>query len=229
MTTETKGPDTLVQKLAAVMAQVERVPKNGWNDFHKYHYATEADLSDAVRSSLARFGVMLIPTVDKLEWREVQGKNGTEKIATLTVRFTATDGKDKLEFTVIGEGQDRGDKATYKAMTGATKYALLKLFLIPTGDDPEKDEEEKPRPRPAKDNGAAAAAKMREAVKDPKGRIQAVIAWAKKHGRSRADLGKIMGRLIPDGQPFEPNSAELQSLETAIALADAAAVSEARQ
>jgi hypothetical protein len=137
-------PSTLVEKLAAVMAAVERVPKNGWNDFHKYHYATEADLSDAVRSNLARHGVMLIPTVDKLEWRTVQAKNGEEKIATLTVRFTATDGKDKIDFTVIGEGQDRGDKATYKAMTGATKYALLKLFLIPTGDDPETEEDEHP-------------------------------------------------------------------------------------
>jgi hypothetical protein len=110
---------------------------------------------------------MLIPTVDKLEWRAVQTKNGEEKIATLTVRFTATDGKDKLEFTVIGEGQDRGDKATYKAMTGATKYALLKLFLIPTGDDPEKDEDEKPAPRSAPKSSADAAAKVRAAAAKP--------------------------------------------------------------
>jgi hypothetical protein len=167
MSTETPNPpQSLVGKLAAVMAAVERVPKNGWNDFHKYHYATEADLSDAVRSNMARYGVMLVPSVDKLEWREIQGKNGTEKIATLTVRFTATDGKDKFEFVVIGEGQDRGDKATYKAMTGATKYALLKLFLIPTGDDPETEGGEQPH------TGSRAAprqqaAKQAEAPKPP--------------------------------------------------------------
>ena len=39
----------LVQKLAGVMADVKHVPKNGRNDFHKYDYATEADIADAVR------------------------------------------------------------------------------------------------------------------------------------------------------------------------------------
>src|SRR5699024_6730814 len=38
-------------------------------------------------------------------------------------------------------GQDAGDKAVYKAITGATKYALMKVFMIPTGDDPEQDYE----------------------------------------------------------------------------------------
>lgn len=138
----------LVEKLAAVMAQVKHVPKSGWNDFHKYKYATEADITDCVRAAMAERGVMLIPSVEKTEWRTVQNKSGAQEvIATLTVRFMATDGKDKIEFFAIGEGQDRGDKATYKAMTGAVKYALLKLFLIPTGDDPEKEESEKPAAR----------------------------------------------------------------------------------
>lgn len=168
MATEMKAPANLVEKLAAVMAQVERVPKNGENKFHGYKYATEADLSDAVRSNLARFGVMLIPSVEKIDWREAQTKRGAERIATLTVQFTVTDGASEIRFNVIGEGQDPGDKATYKAMTGATKYALLKLFLIPTGDDPETEEGEQPHvgsraaPRneapkqtpPAKTNGA---------------------------------------------------------------------------
>jgi hypothetical protein len=42
---------------------------------------------------------------------------------------------------MIGEGQDAGDKGPYKAMTGAQKYALMKTFMIPTGDDPEADED----------------------------------------------------------------------------------------
>jgi len=154
-------PANLIAKLAAVMAAVERVPKHGENKFHGYKYATEADLSDAVRSNLARYGVMLIPSVEKVEWTKVPTKNGEERLATLTVKFTATDGKTEFAFTVLGEGQDRGDKATYKAMTGATKYALLKLFLIPTGDDPEKDEEEHRAPPRA----AARPAPKAEAAK----------------------------------------------------------------
>lgn len=157
MSTETQKPTNLVEKLAAVMAAVERVPKNGENKFHGYKYATEADLSDAVRSNLAKHGVMLVPSVESLEWREVETKRGKERIATLRVKFTATDGATQIEFTVIGEGQDPGDKATYKAMTGAMKYALLKLFLIPTGDDPEREDDEAPHTgsRAAPKNGAA--------------------------------------------------------------------------
>ena len=40
---------------------------------------------------------------------------------------------------VAGEGLDTGDKAPYKAMTGALKYALLQSFLLATGDNPENE------------------------------------------------------------------------------------------
>jgi hypothetical protein len=40
---------------------------------------------------------------------------------------------------VAGQGLDVGDKAPYKAMTGALKYALLQSFLLATGDDPEDE------------------------------------------------------------------------------------------
>lgn len=136
----------LIQKCAAVMASVAHVPKRGRNSFHNYDYATEADIADAVRESMAHEGVMLIPSVEKAEWREAETKSGKERAVTLTVRYRLTDGAESLEFVILGEGQDRGDKATYKAMTGATKYALLKLFLISTGDDPEAEEGEKPPP-----------------------------------------------------------------------------------
>ena len=36
--------------------------------------------------------------------------------------------------------EDAGDKGIYKAIAGAQKYALMKVFMIPTGDDPEADE-----------------------------------------------------------------------------------------
>ena len=44
-----------------------------------------------------------------------------------------------LVVAVAGEGADAGDKAPYKAMTGALKYALLQSFLLSTGDDPEDE------------------------------------------------------------------------------------------
>ena len=45
-----------------------------------------------------------------------------------------------FETTIItGEGMDKGDKAGYKAYTGALKYFLADTFMVATGDDPEKD------------------------------------------------------------------------------------------
>ncbi|SDE53559.1 ERF superfamily protein [Myxococcus virescens] len=131
---------SLVRKLAEVMGSVGHVPKSGRNNFHKYDYATEADIVAAVRTGMADRALMLIPTVVDTKWSPPDRQK--DRLVTLTVRFTLHDGEsgEALSFEVLGEGQDPGDKATYKALTGATKYALLKLFLIPTGDDPEQDD-----------------------------------------------------------------------------------------
>jgi len=49
------------------------------------------------------------------------------------------DTAEEISVKVAGEGLDPGDKAPYKAMTGALKYALLQSFLLATGDDPEEE------------------------------------------------------------------------------------------
>lgn len=153
---------SLVTKLAEVMGEIHRVAKNGHNDFHKYDYATESDITAAVRGLMADRHLMLVPDVTDTKWREVPGRNGPQSICTLHVKFSVHDGDtgEVMEFNALGEGQDSLDKATYKAMTGAVKYALLKLFLIPTGNDPE-DEQPEPK-RQAKKATPAAEAKSPE-------------------------------------------------------------------
>lgn len=44
---------------------------------------------------------------------------------------------EKIEVPWIGQGADKGDKGCYKAITGGYKTFLMKMFMIPTGDDPE--------------------------------------------------------------------------------------------
>lgn len=146
------GPKSLIKKLASVMGLIERVPKRGRNQTHAYDYATEADIVGEVRKAMASQALLMVPTVVGVKWDAKTTKSGAEmKICTLRVRFTLFDGEsgESLSFEVFGQGEDTGDKSTYKAMTGATKYALLKLFLIPTGDDPENDGTNgKPQPPP---------------------------------------------------------------------------------
>lgn len=127
---ETKG---LFVKLAEVMGAVERVEKRGRNEFHKYDYATEADIVEAVRKALAERHVMLLPSI-----REAT-VNGT--LTTLSLVFTFVDGDtgQREELSWLGRGDDNADKGLGKAYTNAVKTFLRAQFLIPSGDDPEAD------------------------------------------------------------------------------------------
>ena len=132
----------LVSKLSRVMDEVQYIQKRGFNKFHRYKYATESDVSEKVREVLAKENVVMMPDVVEHTTREhINLKGNREYIATVKMKFTFIDGETGEEISIhsVGEGQDAGDKAVYKAITGATKYALMKAFMIPTGDDPEAD------------------------------------------------------------------------------------------
>jgi len=133
----------LVKKLSKVMQEVKYIQKKGHNKFHNYKYATEADVAEKVREILSQQNVVMIPNMTSHSIREhTTSKGNREYIATVTMEFKFIDGDtgEEITFTMVGEGQDPGDKASYKAITGAQKYALMKAFMIPTGDDPEQDE-----------------------------------------------------------------------------------------
>ena len=72
------------------------------------------------------------------------------------MRLSHAESGEWIEIDIIGEGYDRGDKAVYKAITGARKYGLACLFDLVTTDDPETDSPEASRPRfePTRANGA---------------------------------------------------------------------------
>lgn len=134
---------TLVKKLVKVMQQVKYIQKRGHNKFHNYTYATEADIAEAVREVLSENNVMLIPNMLSHEIMEKTNRSGNvEYIVTVKMEFTFYDGDtgETITYHMSGQGQDAGDKGIYKAVTGAQKYALMKAFMIPTGDDPEADE-----------------------------------------------------------------------------------------
>lgn len=132
---------SLVKKIAEVMKAVGGVPKRGYNSFHKYHYATEADILDAVRSELASRHCILVPSVESFEIRDVATQKGVDRLTSVLMRFTAMDGETGESFTfgMLGQGQDPGDKGAYKAETGAEKYAVKKLFMLGDDADPEGD------------------------------------------------------------------------------------------
>jgi hypothetical protein len=132
----------LRQKLAEVRRRIGYVQKRGFNERNNYSYVTAADLAGAVGDILAELGVVIVPRLESIAYEPVRS-NGAEaaRAAQVVMAYTFTDVEsgDEITTKVAGQGLDAGDKAPYKAMTGALKYALLQSFLLATGDDPEDE------------------------------------------------------------------------------------------
>lgn len=143
----TEEKKSLVKKLAQIMGNIGSVEKSGFNNFNKYNYTTEADVQAHTSKKMAKENIMLIPYEVSHDIKEVTTRKGNvEHLYTGTWDFKAIDGDsgEELIVRVTGQGQDSGDKAAFKALTGAHKYALMKLFQISTGDDPERDSDNTP-------------------------------------------------------------------------------------
>lgn len=133
-------PVKLAAKIAKVMEAVGYVSKTGTNSAMGYKFVQASAVADKVREQLVKFNVSMTPTnIDVIS--DGVTPSGKQTLMTLRFTWTLTDGDsgETLSFQSVGTGADMGDKAAYKAATGALKYALLTAFLIPTGDDPEAD------------------------------------------------------------------------------------------
>ena len=129
----------LREKFAEVRRRLGYVQKRGHNERHHYSYVTAADLAGSVGDILAELGVIVIPQLQSISTEPP--RSSSERIARIVMNYRFVDARSGEELTVrvAGEGADAGDKAPYKAMTGALKYALLQSFLLATGDDPEDE------------------------------------------------------------------------------------------
>lgn len=141
---ELYGRAVLAGKMAEVMAAAEHVEKRGKNDHFGYHYATEADVADALRLLLAERGICMIPTSRVVQTRPVTTSNNRDTFITEVVcQVEFIDSETGASFTaeMPGAGEDGMDKGAAKATTGAIKYVLMKTFALSTGDDPEQSQE----------------------------------------------------------------------------------------
>lgn len=129
---------TIGYKMAKVLAEIQKIPKEGFNEHFKYKYVREDTLTEQIRPLLAKHGLSLMFGAEVLA---DPGEGRTRVLA----RFLLTDVHgNTLESFVPGEGKDlhHQDKALPKALTGAMKYWLYKTFLVSTGDDQEMDGKE---------------------------------------------------------------------------------------
>jgi hypothetical protein len=137
---------------------------------------------NAVGPALRRHGVVVVPMLEDVNYRDVQtstGKASRECTVKVRYRFHGPAG-DFLDCVTPGESMDFGDKGAPKAMSVAYRIALLQALCLPTDDnDPDASNYERAAV-PAQNNGKlgqptadlteadVARAKIRKACVDSK-------------------------------------------------------------
>lgn len=94
--------------------------------------------------------ILIVPVFAEMLHFSQPSQGKTSYITTVRYSFELLDldGGGTLPMQIILSGGDALDKGATKALTGAIKYALTTLFLIPTGDDPEADPKGQDRKEP---------------------------------------------------------------------------------
>lgn len=104
-----------------------------------YKAVTHDAVTGMVRNALIEEGVIIVPSVIEAIFRpkEPDAKQRLYE-ATYEIAFVNMDDpQDRIVTRQNAHALDNGDKAPGKAMSYATKYAILKLFNIETGEDEE--------------------------------------------------------------------------------------------
>lgn len=150
-------------KARAALAEMGVLKREGNNNYDKYKYFSEAQYKELFTSLLSKNGLELNFTEIAYEMFEGPEKQANGRVVRLEFVLTDTETGFYETATVTGEGIDKGDKAGYKAMTGALKYYFADVWCVATGDDAEKDSpnfgkmnDRKPKPTGDKISPAAA-------------------------------------------------------------------------
>lgn len=140
------------------LADMGVIGKDKKNKYDGYTYLSESGYKRIFTNLFSKHNLEM--KSDEIEYHPIPG---TEKMPIgrkVKIQFTLFDTETGFfeETEVTGEGIDRGDKAGYKAFTGALKYYLATTFMVATGDDAEKDspevqpvqQQQKPAPKQRK-------------------------------------------------------------------------------
>ena len=137
---------TLKEKLVKIYEAIDHIEKKGHNKAQGYFYIRSADVTHAIRKQLAELKVYAEINFEFIgdSYTIARAKDKDAPFSAVNVRcsiiFRDLESDEILSASGLGSGADGGDKAAYKAQTGALKYALKNAFLVPDEADPEADE-----------------------------------------------------------------------------------------
>ena len=131
----------IYQRINAVMQKVAYVQKD--KRVQDYMAVTHDNVTSVVRPYFVEFGIAVVPVMvaSKTETTGTTTSKGTPILryeATYEVAFVNMDEPtDRIVVRLDAHGNDTGDKAPGKALSYATKYAILKVLLLETGENDE--------------------------------------------------------------------------------------------
>lgn len=141
----------IYQRINKVMKQVQYVQKDkavsggGAN----YKAVTHDQVVSVARQALVENGVMIFPNQvsgDFIQMRDINAQPNPIKMGLYTgtyeINFVNVDTGEKITSTVQAHANDNGDKAPGKALTYATKAAILKVLCLETGENDESRTEQ---------------------------------------------------------------------------------------
>lgn len=134
----------IYQKINEVMKNIEYLTKDDKVEFGttKYKAISEEKVTTAVRDQLVKQGIVIIPVEQESTNKElIRTEKSVNMLTSVHVKYriqNIDDVNDFIEVESNGTGVDTQDKGVGKAMTYAYKYMLLRIFAIPTGEDPDK-------------------------------------------------------------------------------------------
>lgn len=155
MSEETKTLN-IYQRINEVRREVEYIKKDA--KVQGYKAVTHDAVTSAIRASLVKHGVLIVPKLINSEFKETgsitsSGTNWMMYRGWYNVEVVNCDEpSDKVEVPTEAHALDTGDKAPGKATSYATKYVMLKLFSIETGENEEGRQEMKPKGKISGDN-----------------------------------------------------------------------------
>jgi len=142
----------IYQRINAVMKTVEYVQKDSSisGGGANYKAVSHDQVISVLRKEMVNQGIMMFPNQTSGEFLIKRDLSVTPPIkmglytGTYEITFVnIDDGSDKLTVTVQAHASDNGDKAPGKALSYATKTAMLKTFILETGENDESREEQR--------------------------------------------------------------------------------------
>lgn len=136
---------TLKEKLYSVYLTLENIEKNGENESQHYDYLKAVDVVREIRKQLISIKVYAEVNFffEGGPYTIARAKNPDAPFAARDCRccivFHDLETNEIATGSGLGTGADTGDKAIYKAQTGAFKYALKNAFMVPDGDAPDAE------------------------------------------------------------------------------------------